>query len=46
MKRFVECETREQAETACPWANFFAEAEGGWWCFEFEPDYRTWLNQV
>lgn len=45
-KQFVQCETREQALAECPWAGFFAEADGGYWCFESETDYTTWMQQV
>ena len=44
-KQFVECETPERAEDACPWAAKIIEAEGGFWCFESVQDAETWRRQ-
>lgn len=44
-KSFVQCETRKQAETECPWASKIEKVEGGYMCFESISDYETWKNQ-
>ncbi len=43
-KEFVEG-TLKQARTACPWAEKFAKAVSGYWCFESLQDYYVWRNQ-
>ena len=45
-KEFVETETREQAENACPWAAEIVKAEGGYWCFESVTDAEIWQHQA
>jgi hypothetical protein len=45
-KQFVEVETREEAEQACPWAAEIVEVDGGWMAFESVADYDTWKAQV
>lgn len=42
---FVEVETKEEAETACPWAAIVVEVEGGHMAFESMADYETWEAQ-
>jgi hypothetical protein len=44
--KFVEVETREEAEALCPWAAVIVEVEGGWHAFESVADYETWKGQV
>lgn len=43
---FVECETQEEAEEACPWGARFAEVEGGYMVFESVEDFETWRSQA
>jgi hypothetical protein len=44
-KQFVQVETREEAEAACPWAAEILEVEGGFHCFESVQDYEIWVGQ-
>lgn len=44
-QQFVQCETREEAEAACPWAAKIIEADGGFQCFESTKDAETWQAQ-
>ncbi len=44
-KQFVECETREEAISECPWAAEVREVVGGFWCFESVDDAEQWDNQ-
>ena len=44
-KESVNVETREEAETLCPWACEIVEVEGGWMCFESATDYEMWMGQ-
>lgn len=41
----IEVETREDAETQCPWAAVIVEVEGGWKCFESVADAEVWQGQ-
>jgi hypothetical protein len=45
-KSFVQVASREEAETACPWACEIIEVYGGWMCFESGDDAATWAAQV
>jgi hypothetical protein len=42
-KQFVEGSIRE-AKKVCPWAHWFADADGGVWCFEARNDYLVWMR--
>jgi hypothetical protein len=44
-QQFVQCDTREEAEKACPWAAEIIEVEGGFRCFESVQDAATWKAQ-
>lgn len=45
MKTFLLGVTTEEEarENAPSWANFFAEAAGGYWAFEFEWEYENFI---
>ena len=43
---YVQVETIEEAEAACPWAAKIVEVEGGFHAFESIADYETWMAQV
>jgi hypothetical protein len=51
-KQFVQCETREQAEAACPWAAEIIEVDNGgeegkrFVCFESVTDAETFQAQA
>ena len=45
-QQFIQCETREEAEEAAPWAAEIVEVEGGFMAFESITDYDTWNNQT
>lgn len=45
-KQFVEGGTREEAESACPWAAEIIEVEGGWQCFESVTDAESFRAQA
>lgn len=42
---FVEVETLDEAEVACPWATIVVKVEGGYLAFESVADYETWKAQ-
>jgi hypothetical protein len=41
-KKFVECETRFQAQKECPWANHIAKVTDGFMCFESKTEFNVW----
>ncbi len=45
-KIFIECETKTEAQEACPWASYFIKCESGYWCYESVSDYQTALKQI
>lgn len=45
-QQFIECETREEAEEAAPWAAEIVEVEGGFRAFESVSDYETCTKQA
>ena len=44
-KKFVECETRFQAQKECPWANHIAKVTDGFMCFESMTEFNVWRLQ-
>ena len=45
--KFIQCESREQALDACPWACEIIEVDGGFQCFESMDDVKVWeLNTM
>lgn len=42
---FIECDTREEAERAAPWAAVIVEVDGGFKAFESAADYERWEAQ-
>ncbi len=44
--QYIQCDTKDEASDACPWACEIVEVEGGYQCFESYGDYETWANQT
>ena len=44
--QFIQCESVEEAERECPWAEEIVEVCGGWIAFEDLEDYATWADQI
>lgn len=44
-RKFVECDTRFQAQKECPWANHIAKVADGFECFESKTEYAVWIAQ-
>lgn len=45
MIKFIQCETRQEAIAACPWATVVIKVYGGYMAFEFFDNYEVWKNQ-
>lgn len=43
--QFIQVETLEEAQAACPWAAEIVEVDGGFQAFESVTDYETWQAQ-
>lgn len=44
-REFIECASVREAAELAPWAAVIAAADGGYWAFESESDYRAWKGQ-
>lgn len=45
MIKFIQANTRKQAQQQAPWAAKIVKVCGGYQAFEFMSDYQTWKNQ-
>lgn len=45
MRAFIECGCHKTARRRAPWACVIAEADGGYWAFEYVTDWQTWRGQ-
>lgn len=44
-QKFIETDSKDDAENQCPWACECIEVNGGYQCFESASDVETWANQ-
>jgi hypothetical protein len=41
----IECETKREAEDKAQWAQVIVKVTGGYMCFEYAEEYKTWRAQ-